>query len=45
VETDADLFTALDKAQNFSPPALVVLCGSLYLLGHYLQRAQNCGTV
>ncbi|MEB3175230.1 MAG: folylpolyglutamate synthase/dihydrofolate synthase family protein [Cyanobacteriota bacterium] len=45
VETEEDLFTALDKAQNFSPPALVVLCGSLYLLGHYLQRAQNCGTV
>ncbi|MBJ7900650.1 MAG: bifunctional folylpolyglutamate synthase/dihydrofolate synthase [Cyanobacteria bacterium RI_101] len=45
IETEEDLFTALDKAQKFSPPALVVLCGSLYLVGHYLQRAQNCGAV
>jgi dihydrofolate synthase/folylpolyglutamate synthase len=45
VETEEDLFTALDQAQKFSPPALVVLCGSLYLVGHYLQRAQNPGAV
>jgi dihydrofolate synthase / folylpolyglutamate synthase len=38
IETFADLFAALDKATEDSSERLVILCGSLYLVGYFLQR-------
>ncbi|HEY9851431.1 MAG TPA: folylpolyglutamate synthase/dihydrofolate synthase family protein [Leptolyngbyaceae cyanobacterium] len=40
VETHPDLISGLQAAIS-SPPSLIVLCGSLYLIGHFLQISQN----
>ncbi|MBV9388826.1 MAG: bifunctional folylpolyglutamate synthase/dihydrofolate synthase [Chroococcidiopsidaceae cyanobacterium CP_BM_ER_R8_30] len=36
-----DLVTALDAAITFAEDNLVVLCGSLYLIGHFLRTAEE----
>jgi dihydrofolate synthase / folylpolyglutamate synthase len=38
IETFTDLFAALDKAIQDDPERLTILCGSLYLVGYFLQH-------
>ncbi|NJK50536.1 bifunctional folylpolyglutamate synthase/dihydrofolate synthase [Candidatus Gracilibacteria bacterium] len=38
VKTFSDLFAALDKAIQDYPERLTILCGSLYLVGYFLQH-------
>lgn len=47
-KTYSDVFTALDRAIDFtdsSAEKVVVLCGSLYLIGHLLQNSDILGQV
>jgi dihydrofolate synthase/folylpolyglutamate synthase len=38
IETFTDLFAGLDKAIQDDPERLTILCGSLYLVGYFLQH-------
>ncbi|MBF2020004.1 MAG: bifunctional folylpolyglutamate synthase/dihydrofolate synthase [Hydrococcus sp. C42_A2020_068] len=44
IQTFLDLFLALETAIHTHPNRLVILCGSLYLVGHFLQHQRNTYT-
>lgn len=44
LQTFPDLFLALETAIHTHPNRLVILCGSLYLVGHFLQHQRNTYT-